>query len=391
MYKLFEVKNFRCFHDLKITDLKRINLIAGKNNVGKTALLEALFIHAGAYIPDLALRVNMFRGIETVKLEFGWWTETPWASIFNDFDSNKTMELIGEFDKTGSRVVKLKIIHQPDELGETSQSKLSLETGKFQENLLKTTDNLIDTIDTSGNPSFSHNKKRFGGALPSSEVAQILELEYQEGEKHSKWRMILDAKGLRTEPIPPSPPFQVIFLPSKLRVSLLEDAERFGKLEISDKQDILLEALKVIEPRLKRLSMVVSGGNPMIHGDIGTGRLVPLPLMGDGMVRLASLILAISSAPNGVTLVDEIENGLHHSILPKVWQAIGNAAQKFETQVFATTHSFECITAAHQAFTESGLYDFRLHRLERKNEKIRAVSYDQKDLSVAIETGFEVR
>jgi len=129
----------------------------------------------------------------------------------------------------------------------------------------------------------------------------------------------------------------------------------------------------------------------MIHGDIGGDRLVPLPLMGDGMVRLTSLILAISSAQNGVILVDEIENGLHHSILPKVWTAIGNAAQMFETQVFATTHSFECITAAHKAFTESGLYDFRLHRLERTNEDIRGVTYDQEDLAAAVETDFEVR
>lgn len=379
MYKFFEAKNFKCFQDIKLSDFKRINLIAGKNNVGKTALLEAMFIHAGAYIPDLALRINVFRGIGTVKLEFGWWNETPWTSIFRDFDINKTMELIGEFDNTESRIVKLKVIHQPNEFGDTK-------TG--QVNLLKTTDNIIDVID---NPSISPNKEISGSALLSSEVAQILELEYQEGEKNSKWRMILDAKGLRTEPTPPSPPFQVIFLPSKMRVSLREDAERFGKLEISGKQDILLEALKVIEPRLKRLSMVFSGGNPMIHGDVGTGRLVSLPLMGDGMVRLTNLILAISSAPQGVIFVDEIENGLHYSILPKVWQAIGNAAQKFETQVFATTHSFECITAAHQAFTESSSYDFRLYRLERKNEKIRAVSYNQKDLSVAIETGFEVR
>lgn len=383
MYKLFEAKNFKCFQDIKILDLERINLIAGKNNVGKTALLEALFIHAGAYIPDLVLRINAFRGIGTVKLEFGWWNETPWVSIFRDFDTNKTMELMGEFDKKGSRIVKLKVINQPNELGDHNQTKRSSE----KVNRLKTTDNLLDLTKY---PSISP-KESSGSATPSSEVAQILELEYQEGEKHSKWRMILDANGLRTEPTPPSPPFQVIFLPSKMRVSLLEDADRFGKLEISNKQDILLEALKVIEPRLKRLSMVVSGGNPMIHGDVGTGRLVSLPLMGDGMVRLTNLILAISSAPKGVILVDEIENGFHHTILPKIWQSIGNAAQNFETQVFATTHSFECIMAAHQAFTESSSYDFRLHRLERKNEKIRAVSYNQKDLSVAIETGFEVR
>jgi AAA15 family ATPase/GTPase len=129
----------------------------------------------------------------------------------------------------------------------------------------------------------------------------------------------------------------------------------------------------------------------MLHGDIGLDRLVPLPLLGEGMARLASLVLAVGNAPNGIVLVDEVENGLHHSILPKVWRAVGEVARQFNTQVFATTHSLECIVAAHKAFTESEIYDFRLHRLDRVKETIRAVTYRQETLEAAIETGLEVR
>ena len=46
MYRSFRIKNFRCFKDLSIDNLERVNLIAGANNVGKTALLEAIFLHA---------------------------------------------------------------------------------------------------------------------------------------------------------------------------------------------------------------------------------------------------------------------------------------------------------------------------------------------------------
>jgi AAA15 family ATPase/GTPase len=63
MYTSFEAKNFRGFEDLAISELGRVNLIAGVNNIGKTALLEALFIHCGAYNPVLALNVNALRGI----------------------------------------------------------------------------------------------------------------------------------------------------------------------------------------------------------------------------------------------------------------------------------------------------------------------------------------
>ena len=186
-------------------------------------------------------------------------------------------------------------------------------------------------------------------------------------------------------------PFPGFFLAARFRISPEEDAERFGQLDMTEGVDNLLEALKIVEPRLKRLTTIFSAGVPMIYGDIGLGRMFPLALMGDGLGRLTSLLLAIANAPGGVVLVDEIENGLHHSILSKVWQAIGDAARRFDTQVFATTHSFECIRAAHQAFEESDGYDFRLHRLERVGDVIRAVTYDQESLGAAMKADLEVR
>lgn len=178
-----------------------------------------------------------------------------------------------------------------------------------------------------------------------------------------------------------------------MQIPLREEAERLRKLQIHGEEDVLLETLQLIEPRLSRLAIVLEAGEPILEGDIGIPgrRLVPLPLMGEGMVRLASLVLHISNAPNGVVLIDEIENGLHCSVLPKVWRAVGEVARRFNTQVFATTHSLECIVAAHKAFLESGIYDFRLHRLERVDETIRVVTYDQETLEAAIEMGLEVR
>lgn len=369
MYQLFEVHNFRCFHELTLTNLARVNLIAGMNNVGKTALLEALFLHCGAYNPELAMRLNAFRGIESIKVEFGRQVETPWDSLFNEFDTSKSVELIGENTITGKRIVRLKVTRDPRDLAEVG-------------------------------PSIHYRESEHKRSLPLAEAASvltsmsalILALEYQERERDGKYFMILDPQGLmRVEPIPPPPPFPAFFLAARVRPPLLEDAERFSRLDIIGRQDVLLEALRLIEPRLRRLAVVVVGGVPMIHGDVGLGRLVPLPVMGEGMARLASLVLAIGNAPNGVVLVDEIENGLHHSVLPKVWHAIGEVARQFDTQVFATTHSLECIVAAHQAFAVSGRYDFRLHRLERRDGTIRAVTYDQETLAAAIETGLEVR
>ncbi len=79
-------------------------------------------------------------------------------------------------------------------------------------------------------------------------------------------------------------------------------------------------------------------------------------------------------------------------MLPKVWQAIAWVAREMNTQVFATTHSRECLIAAHQAFSESDLYDFRLFRLEFDPEgEIRAVAYDRELLEFVLEQDWEVR
>lgn len=130
----------------------------------------------------------------------------------------------------------------------------------------------------------------------------------------------------------------------------------------------------------------------MLHGRIdGTRRLIPLPIMGGGMVRLADLAVYIGNAPGGVVLVDEIENGLHYSVMSNVWRVIASEARKSNTQIFATTHSWECIKVAHEAFASEETYDFRLHRLGWLKGEIKAVTYDQGTLAASLKHELEVR
>lgn len=363
MYKSFKVRNFRGFCELTIDNLRRINLIAGANNVGKTALLEAFFLHAGAYNPELAFRVNAFRGVESFKIELERWSGTPWDSLFYRFDTSEPIELEGNDVATGYRLLRLKVLHEPSDLVKVVQPAYQWTAGR-----------------------------EVPQSIPSTlEPAKVLELEYQRGEQKGSYYVVLSQRGILYEPLPPPPPFPTFFLGTRLHMSPKEGAELFGRLETFGKQDHILRVLQLIEPRLKRLAVIVTGDEPVLHGDIGAGRLMPLPLMGGGMVRLASLVLYIGNASGGVVLVDEFENGLHHSVLLKVWQAIGQVAREFNTQVIATTHSFECIVAAHRAFSEAGDYDFRLYRLEQGHEKINVVSYNREDLEAAIEIGLEVR
>ena len=184
-----------------------------------------------------------------------------------------------------------------------------------------------------------------------------------------------------------------IYLPSRHKSGTQEDANRFGKLALVEKGGKVVSLLKRVEPRLEQLTIIPRASIPMLHAKLrGYDRLLPLPLLGDGMAPLASLALAIANAEGDIVLVDEIENGLHHTVMKKVWSGIADFAQEFNVQIFATTHSEECVRSAHEAFSAEEKYDFGLHRLERvkDGDEIRVVTFDQETLGIALVKGFEV-
>ncbi|MGH7451085.1 MAG: AAA family ATPase [bacterium] len=235
-----------------------------------------------------------------------------------------------------------------------------------------------------------HIQKIVGSMAPTFPTRELKFVYSDDTGQSGNSRAFILGEGIKVEiaslqSIPPG-----AFLGTLIRMPL-DDAKRFSKLEAVGRQDEILPTLKLLEPRLRRLAVLVTGGVPIVNGDIGVGRLIPLPLMGEGIGRLLSLALVIFDSPRGVVLIDEIENGLHYSAMVDVWKAIAEATRRSEAQIFATTHSWECIKAAHEAFTASGIYDFRLHRLDRAKDKILVVTYDQEMLDAAMVTDLEVR
>lgn len=357
MYHSFSMKNYRCFEDLTLTDLKRINLIAGKNNVGKTALMEAIYFHTGAYEQALALRTYKLLpdGGRAIRDD----SVSQLSPLFYRFDMSKEINLVGEDNQLGRWTVSLQQVNEPVALRDAF--------------------------------------RLFNDRWPTSSLDdlafKILKLIYEHPNDTRPFFLGIrnDIGHLSLTPPAPTPPFLTNFLTPRFRLTQAEEAERFGRLEIMGRQDRFQQALTAVEPRLRRLTVVVVSGDPIIHADIGIGRLVPLSLMGDGIARLTNIVLAIATAANGVVFVDEVENGIHYSTMSQVWQVIHQVAEAFNTQVFATTHSFECIAAAHKAFAENDAYDFQLYRLEQTQEGIRAIGYDRESLEAALEIGLEVR
>ncbi len=366
MYKSININRFKGFREFKMDNIGRINLISGRNNVGKTALLEAIFLHCGAYNPALTINIDRFRGLDKIHIEFDGSKQSPWDSLFNNFDKSSVIEIEGKFIEGSVRKISLMVV-QP--------SEGSAEKG----------------------PIIQYGTSTLENVSLDAENTVVLKLNYEEfTEKKSRKKktgssfLSLGPKGVCTPIIKP-PPFPTIIQPARYRFPPDEDAKRFSRLEIIGEEDILIEALKIFEPGLKRISVVFSGGMPILYGDIGLSQMLQLSYMGDGMSKLASIILAIGNAKDGVVLIDEIENGFHHSMMQKVWAAIDRAARHSNTQIFATTHSLECIIAAHKAFIEAEHCDLLVHRLDRIDGVVKDIAFSQCDLDIAFESKMDVR
>ena len=120
-------------------------------------------------------------------------------------------------------------------------------------------------------------------------------------------------------------------------------------------------------------------------------RPVPLNSLGDGAVRLFGVALAMANSKDGFLLIDEAENGIHHSIQRDFWTMILKGAHQNNVQVLATTHSWDCVVGYAKAAREVEEVDGALVRIERRGDRIRTVEYTEEDLEVVAEQGIEVR
>ncbi len=352
MFTQFIINNFRCFHYFDYTNVNRINLISGKNNVGKTALLEALFLHTARHkiiITNILLRGTTV-GVDTAA------GETIWDSIFSDYNHTEPVTISGMENGSEKPTSTLKISVLPPEttlqFSTTGEQKISPDDLVFTQNLMFTV--------------------------------------IEDGKTYY-YTIKIPTKGQVTFDQPKKPVKNGYLLSAITAPENRENAELYGRLDRVGRQDEITQALQMLEPSLKRLSVITIGTDPVIHGDIGSTRLIPLSLMGEGMNRLLRIILRIANAQDGIVFIDEIENGFHYLSLEKIWKLIIDTARRYNTQVFATTHSRECIIAAHRASKKDTTYDFSFCRLERKDSAILPVHIGRDDLDNLITMEMEFR
>jgi len=350
MYKSFTIKNFKNFKSLELNDLERVNLIIGKNNSGKSSLLEAIFLHDMNILSLLPIIKS-----RNIDLSSGTNFKHIIQAFFNNFNTKESIDLIGFLENNKKVSVSFRLLEKEEEI-----EKINIK---------------IDLKDISS----LYPKQPY-----------VLQAEHKEDGNIKNFYLVFSASDIIPSSLP-VPKFPVFFLPTSFRTSISQEVALYSQLRSENYQDKIIKYLRIIEPKINSIEILTLTGEPALYGDVGLDKPILLSFLGEGMSRLTNILLAIGVSKNGVVLIDEIENGFHYSVLKDVWKAISEMAREFNVQIFATTHSYECIQNAHLAFKESDVYDFRVIRLDKIDDQVKPVVMNQEDLDTALELGFEIR
>lgn len=169
-------------------------------------------------------------------------------------------------------------------------------------------------------------------------------------------------------------------------------AALWDDITLTDLEDVVDEAIRIIRPDAQRIAFIGNKDSRRVPVVKIQGKgAVPMSRLGDGLVRVFGVALAIVNSQGEPVFIDEIETGIHFSVMPDLWRLIFSLAEKLNVQVFVTTHSWDCISAFGAIAKEVPDADAQLIRLERNGDDVRAVRYDQDEIAIAAKQGIEVR
>jgi AAA15 family ATPase/GTPase len=345
----FFAKNFRTFEEIKISKLNKVNLFLGKNSVGKTALLEALYLYLHSDKIE-AIHQLLIKKDEHLSNED---TPSSVGSIARHLFHNHQLS---DFDAEG--IVFGALTKQ----GEIAKSKLTeIKTMIDDDN-----DEVLKIIKNK-NTDFILLRGRFS--------------DYQ--REYGRFGFMR-----RHRQIPEQITNNLQFVYSSGSGDIVK---MWDNIDLTNKQDKVIEALQIIEPNLKGIKFVEQGRRNVRAAKASiNGEIVPFKSMGDGINRILYIVLSMVNAQNSYLLIDEFENGLHYSVQKQVWNIIFTLSKELNVQVFATTHSSDCIKAFGSEW-ENNEENATMHRIDYKNKQHSVMPYDFSDLNDALSTNTEVR
>lgn len=343
MFKKIEIKRFRGIKDAVIGDFKRVNLFFGRNNCGKSSLLDALFLATGLSNPLLPINVNVMRGYNKTRLK-------DLELNFYNLDSAQPIHICVE-----------------------NKEKRNIEISLFENNKRDVSFD-TNTIDIHSNVIEGEYGLKFNFEINDESFESELRFDL------STTTNTIDFPKKYVESL------RCIYLTPKYDFNTsIQGLENILK---NKDEDFIIEGLRFIEPRVKDFIFTEEG----IFVDIGLEKRIPINMMGDGVRKIVSLLTVIYDCRDGIVLIDEISNGFHYSVMGNLWNVIIKAAIKNNTQLFITTHDYDSIKGLRD--TALNIYDenvatFKL--LRTSDDELKALHYSLESVDYSINQEIEIR
>lgn len=371
MISSVRIQGFRALKNFKMEKLGRINLLVGKNNTGKTSVLEGLYLLVTRGDPRAIWRVMDRRGEFLVSDD----------RVTNDHADPREADVCHLFFGHGlnvgtradiaasDRAISFQIREVRD-LDLFAQEPAEMELGPGPR--------LVIHIDGTPPPLRSLLPLSDRGGLPVDRLRVSSSLAAKAPDINSHQYISTDS------------------------LSVQELHTAFDAISLSPREDRVTRALQFLEPRVERIAVAPLSMADRILGRTATrggfkvklrslDEPVPIGSLGDGTWRMLGLAIAMSRATNGLLLVDEIDTGFHHTVLTEMWKFVAEAAKEFNIQIFATTHSYDCVRSLAAVCRDDVRIgsDVTIQRLEVDKE--RAISYNEAEIIALARDNIESR
>ena len=340
----FEAIHYRGIDGLSLQNMSRANLITGVNGIGKTALIEAIWIFTGRRNPGLLWNRNVQRSNHPVI--------DPVAELSDSFIKLRGKEN-GKEDRWKIEFEPVERVERvPFDENDTESPPIPI-AGRLHSWI---GDELIDDV-----PRSMHD-------TPNGAVLYGIPSRHEK-----KGHCIIEGTSWQ------------LVMPD-------EFLQRYSDMVREGHKHTLRKAINLILPGIQDIEILTdTTGNFYLSANTSKNVQLPLQALGGGVVRLFRLYLNFFTARNGMVLVDEVENGMHFSVLRDLWSLVRSAMHEWDVQFVATTHSAECIDAAMEVF-ECEPDDLSIHKLYTdESGSVRATTFTGETLAGARDLNLEVR